>query len=361
MARAGVTYHDIAKAATQLSQQDKVPTVDAVREVLGTGSKSTIAPFLKDWKAKQAGMTDVEQAGLPSELFASVKGIYEGIQLQAEDRIEAIQTQARVEVEEANQALFDTQKSNADLALQLKNSETAIEQCELLNQSLQNELKQEQRALLAAKTQQEALQLRLEDRNQEITRLSTQLEQAQQNLDHYRDSVQKQREQERADFDRQLLNLEQALKLSQVENQSLRHNLGRVENEVTKVATERDQLQSSNNAFNEQTRQQSKAIEQLQLRLKEIEARYELALQSNKTFEAKVQSLEELARRLEKQIAVSQDKIQALSATNNSAKAKIEALRNDNSILMQEKANIEGQFKQLQRSLYIDASDLNLI
>jgi len=351
MARTGVTYHDVAQAAAQLRQQDRVPTVDAVREILGTGSKSTIAPLLKEWKAKQVGIADAEQAGLPAELLASVKGIYEGMQHQAEESIDAIQAQAKTEVEEAKQALSDAQKANADLTQELKKSETALEQCEQANRSLQIELQQTQQDHRIAKTQYEALQQRLQDRNQEITRLSTQLEQVQHNLDHYRDSAQKQREQERADFDRQLLNLEQASKLSLEENQTLRHNLGRVETEVTKAATERDQLQSVNNALNEQTSEQGKAIEQLQLHLKEIEARYELAQQSNKTSEAKVQSLEELARRSEKQIAVAQDKIQALSATNDSAEAKIEALRHDNSILMQEKASIEGQFKQLQRSL----------
>lgn len=44
MARAGVTYHDVAKAAATIKTQGQEPTVDRVREHLGTGSKSTIAP-----------------------------------------------------------------------------------------------------------------------------------------------------------------------------------------------------------------------------------------------------------------------------------------------------------------------------
>ena len=46
MARAGVTYHDVAKAAEAIKSQRQEPTVDRVREHLGTGSKSTIAPLL---------------------------------------------------------------------------------------------------------------------------------------------------------------------------------------------------------------------------------------------------------------------------------------------------------------------------
>lgn len=40
MARAGVTYHDIVKAAEAISTHGQEPTVDRVREHLGTGSKA---------------------------------------------------------------------------------------------------------------------------------------------------------------------------------------------------------------------------------------------------------------------------------------------------------------------------------
>jgi len=72
---------------------------------------------------------------------------------------------------------------------------------------------------LQKSTQHEALQYRLNDRDQENSRLNSQLDQAQRNLDHYRDTVQKQRDQERADFERQLMSLEQTLKQEQQENQ----------------------------------------------------------------------------------------------------------------------------------------------
>ncbi len=43
MARAGVTYYDVAKAAETIKTGGQEPTVDRVREQLGTGSRSTIA------------------------------------------------------------------------------------------------------------------------------------------------------------------------------------------------------------------------------------------------------------------------------------------------------------------------------
>lgn len=55
MARAGVTYHLVAKAAATIKTQGQEPTVDRVREYLGTGSKSTIAPLLKreNWQGRK--------------------------------------------------------------------------------------------------------------------------------------------------------------------------------------------------------------------------------------------------------------------------------------------------------------------
>jgi len=41
MGRIGITYQDVAKAIPTLQGQQKNPTVDNIRELLGTGSKST--------------------------------------------------------------------------------------------------------------------------------------------------------------------------------------------------------------------------------------------------------------------------------------------------------------------------------
>ena len=64
MARAGILYSHVAKAAAQLTAAGKNATVDTVREALGgTGSKSTIAPMLKQWKAQHEGEVAAAQRG----------------------------------------------------------------------------------------------------------------------------------------------------------------------------------------------------------------------------------------------------------------------------------------------------------
>jgi len=47
MARAGITYQDVANAAQRVRQRGDEPTVDRVRSELGTGSRSTLGPMLR--------------------------------------------------------------------------------------------------------------------------------------------------------------------------------------------------------------------------------------------------------------------------------------------------------------------------
>lgn len=89
MARAGILYSHVAKAAAQLAAAGKNPTVDSVREQRGgTGSKSTITSLLKQWKAQHQGETVAVGAGLRVDLLEAVKGVYERMQADAQPQVD---------------------------------------------------------------------------------------------------------------------------------------------------------------------------------------------------------------------------------------------------------------------------------
>jgi len=50
MARPGITYEDVSKTAAQLLEQGLHPSIQRVREALGTGSNSTISEYLQRWQ-----------------------------------------------------------------------------------------------------------------------------------------------------------------------------------------------------------------------------------------------------------------------------------------------------------------------
>jgi len=59
MARPGLSYEIVAKAADELSQAGETPTINRIREILGnTGSPTTISRLLKEWKDKHGAHND---------------------------------------------------------------------------------------------------------------------------------------------------------------------------------------------------------------------------------------------------------------------------------------------------------------
>lgn len=63
----------------------KNPTVDHIREIMGTGSKSTIARFLCEWKSKN-GLQNDDDGMLPSDLLNVLKGLWDALQEKADNQ-----------------------------------------------------------------------------------------------------------------------------------------------------------------------------------------------------------------------------------------------------------------------------------
>ena len=93
MAKPGVTYLEVSNAAQQLAASGKVPTIEAIRIALGTGSNSTLGTHLRTWKASQSQTQRVAtKENLPEELVATMKGLWELVMNQSEEKIQTIQT-----------------------------------------------------------------------------------------------------------------------------------------------------------------------------------------------------------------------------------------------------------------------------
>jgi hypothetical protein len=71
MGRAGITLQNVSDAASKLQGRGKNPTVDSIWDILGAGSKATIAQHLRGWRSQQQETT----GALPTELLALVTGL----------------------------------------------------------------------------------------------------------------------------------------------------------------------------------------------------------------------------------------------------------------------------------------------
>ena len=116
MGRLGITYLDVFKAASELKDKGLNPTVDAVRATLGTGSKSTIVPHLRQWRARcglKAENFGANKPELPPDLLTVVKEWYQNFNRSSAMEIYDLKAQLSnllLKNEELTQKLYQTEK-----------------------------------------------------------------------------------------------------------------------------------------------------------------------------------------------------------------------------------------------------------
>lgn len=211
MARTGILYSDVMKAAQIVAADGRNPTVDSVREALGsTGSKSTIAPLLKRWKEEFQGAGAVKtEAGLPAELMEAMRGVYDKQQRDVAQQLETGMQQNRAELDAALERLKKTETER----LKLTEVRAALTQELRATQHALAQLKEEHhfRAVTLATLHSDnaGLTQRLADRGEEIASLNRQLAQVRAQFDHYQEASATQRGEERAQSQQRENRLEQ--------------------------------------------------------------------------------------------------------------------------------------------------------
>lgn len=140
MARTGITYEQVAAAADAIIGEGQQPTINAVRDRIGTGSPNTVHKHLTAWRATRP-QAAVAAPELPASLTSAIAA-----------EIEKAAASARAEVESK---LVQSQQEAAELANAGESLE--IERDELLEQVA--ELTTE-RDTLAGKAEQQAADIK---------------------------------------------------------------------------------------------------------------------------------------------------------------------------------------------------------
>ncbi len=127
MARSGIRYEDVQEAAETLLGRGLNPTIQRVREVLGTGSNTTISEHLKQWQQRLAESPKaVLPPTVPETVMTALKPFWKIAVQQAEAAFEeqrAVATQAVTVAEQTRDAAVasqqQTQATADDLSRQL--------------------------------------------------------------------------------------------------------------------------------------------------------------------------------------------------------------------------------------------------
>jgi chromosome segregation ATPase len=336
MARLGITYQDVTKAIAELQGKDKNPTVDSIREILGTGSKSTIARLLREWRSKHSIQTD-DDASIPSELLLMIKGLWERLQEKGDARITEHQQQADAKV-----ALLQEQ-----LRLAVTRESELHSSCQHLNKKLAHsdeEKKRTNTTLLDQKQktavlieQAKSLETRREESAAENIRLHQVMKQSQDNLEQCHVATKQLQQTQR----------------STIENIQQEH-----QRQLSKLQIQHDKIMQKNSEQKIQYNKLSKTHQVLSNKCSTIAEQYTASQQQYKSLnnthmEIKTllnQQLEAgqlITRNLQCDFKASKEQIKPLKKTIAETRHTLDALEDKYQISLQQKAHLEGQVTQL--------------
>lgn len=346
MGRIGILYSDVLQAAVKLTAEGKNPTVDNVREELGsTGSKSTLAPLLKRWKAEQQENGGNVDIGIPPKLIDAMKTVYENLQRDVEQRAERLQEAHRKELD----TMADTLRQQNEENVAAAETNAQLSEGAARAQQVFEQLRAEQRALnlTLATTQAEnnGLQNRLTDRAAEIVAINLQLTYARAQFEHFQEATTLQRAEERAGFEQRLMRAEQELASSRQQCNGQQSALAQQEVRLAQLPLLREeiqQLKEAGRADRQQAELVSTSHSQLQYRAQELSKNH---AEQKQTLIATQRTLDETRIRC----AVEEKEKSTLAERLTNAEGKLERLRDEKNNLLLERASLlaKGQSSEL--------------
>ena len=215
MANSGVTYFDVSRAADRLQAKGIRPTIDSVRVEMGnTGSKSTIAPLVKEWRENRGGATD----DLPSAIAVAAAQLHKFIVSQATESLEVERVvwseerlKLRTEKKEVQQALDDALEQldlvTADLTAKLELSNRNIE-------TISSQLSKSEQQNVEILRKSDKLESQVNSDKTRIEALADQLNQEREQHRHLEKSCITQRESDAVQVDRLTQELREQRELS---------------------------------------------------------------------------------------------------------------------------------------------------
>lgn len=177
MARTGISYEDVRNAAETLLGRGLNPTIQRIRELLGTGSNTTISEHLKSWQQQLSETTKIVLPPTVPEAVRTALEVFWKIAVQQAEAVFEDQrlaaTQAVADAEQSrNSALADLHKAQtaaSDFRLQLEASQTTA-------RTLADRLLVEQERRAAAETAVESAEQRALTAAEAVAQIRTETE-----------------------------------------------------------------------------------------------------------------------------------------------------------------------------------------
>ena len=235
MARGGINKAVVQAARQTLVANGVYPSIDAVRVELGnTGSKTTIARYLKELEGHGAAPLGTQER-INSELTAMVASLVERVMEEGARAVsqaqEAFDLQRMALESQVGELLAQTVALDREVATQQAALETQTADLQTTLSSLQTSLTRN-----AGLSQQCAdLELRINEKDAQVQSLEDKHVHARAALEHYREAVKEQREQDQRRHESQL-------QLIQVEQRKLQEILAVKQDDSMRLNRDNERL-----------------------------------------------------------------------------------------------------------------------
>lgn len=271
MARGGIYKSEVIRARDRLLASGRNPTVDAVRAELGdTGSKTTIHRYLKEIEEEEGGKTGTKIA-ISESLQDLVGRLAARLQEEADTRINELATQHSARVKQLSDA---AEALRSELASHRAAAERAV--IELANERQRHEATQAQlreTELAQTKLVQEVTDLRDRLGAEEAHRqsLEEKHQHAQKSLEHFRESVREQRDQEARKHEQQTQFLQGEVRTVNQALAAKQHEASTAHQENARLLSELSHAQAAAHAAQEESRTLKEKVGQLVFAQQKVE------------------------------------------------------------------------------------------
>ncbi|MDF9434414.1 MULTISPECIES: DNA-binding protein [Chromohalobacter] len=312
MARNGIQYEDVQRAIDTLLRRDEAPTVQKIRDILGTGSFTTISDHLREWRLRRERNRDVTPGDAPPEpLQEWMKDLWERAQALAAESLTHYRQEADRRVEEAHAETQAALRKTADTEERLAALNTHFEQAQARLEEKTVQLANAQSEAQAARQQEAQQARRVQQLNDECEAHQRQLEalraehkDALANATREHQAQLKQEEQRHEAAEARLMGLlddarqerHNAEKQAEKRTEALEKKLERVNAELT-------EQRRHYTALEEKARNEASQRQALESKLRESQGQLQQAQSDNRRMERELEQQHALNRELREKLA----------------------------------------------------------
>lgn len=212
MARGGINKALVMQAYTALIDRGQTPSIDAIRIELGnTGSKSTIHRYLKEIE-QDAAIQSNDEALLSQPIKALIARLVSGLREEAHTIVSENQQQCDASIAALNEAIATLEQHNATMQQQLDDKQQAFDQVQMQLQTQTKTIAALESDVGQATQTTLQLQAVLTEKQSLIDSLEEKHRHNREAMEHYRQSVQTQREQDQRKHEQYIQSLQAELR-----------------------------------------------------------------------------------------------------------------------------------------------------